>query len=78
MRYFRGGDWQEVEALPEETTLLVHSVGVDNVRKVNDALGKNEIPYYTAAERKDEVRFYVQRERRDEVELLVKQYFAQH
>ena len=59
MRYFRGGDWQEFDALPDDATLLVRSVGTDNVSKVEDVLREQKIPYFMAAERKDYVRFYL-------------------
>ncbi|HLD39910.1 MAG TPA: hypothetical protein VJB13_02105 [Candidatus Nanoarchaeia archaeon] len=77
MRYFRGGDWQEFDALPDDATLLVRSVGTDNVSKVEDVLREQKIPYFMAAERKDDVRFYVEKERRDEIEKVVREYLKQ-
>ena len=77
MRYFRGGDWQEFDALPDDATLLVRSLGTDNVSKVEDVLREQKIPYFMAAERKDDVRFYVEKERRDEIEKVVREYLKQ-
>ena len=77
MRYFRGGDWQEFDALPDDATLLVRSLGTDNVSKVEDVLREQKIPYFMAAERKDDVRFYVEKERRDENEKVVREYLKQ-
>ncbi len=76
MRYFRGGDWQEYDELPDDSVLLVRSVGLEHVARTNEALMKHKIPYFTGALRKDDVNFYVQKERRDEIEQLVRQYFA--
>lgn len=76
MRYFRGGDWQEFNGLPDDAVLLVHSVGTDNVKKIEEALQNQRVSYFMGAARKDDVSFYVQKERRDEVERLVKDYLA--
>ena len=77
MRYFRGGDWQEFDQLPDDATLLVSSMGTDNVRKVEDVLREQKITYFMAAERKDDVSFYVQEGQRNEVERIVRQYLSQ-
>ena len=73
-KYFRGGDWIEFDFLPEDSVLLVRSVGLENVRKIEDALRSQQIPYFMAAERKDDVSFYVQKENRNDIEGLVKNY----
>ena len=76
MKYFKSGDWQEVNELPDDTALLVRAVGLSYVKKVENALREQEIPYFMAAERKDDVSFYVEKEHRDDIEKLVKQYFV--
>jgi hypothetical protein len=78
MKYFRGGDWQEFDGLPDDAVLLVRSVGTKNVQKVEDALREQNISYFMAAERKDDVQFYVKKESRDEIEKAVRQYLIQH
>ncbi len=62
--------------MPDDAVLLVRSIGTDNVKRLEDALLEQKVPYFIGAARKDEVSFYVQRERRDEVERLVKDYLT--
>ncbi|MEK6899907.1 MAG: hypothetical protein AABX05_02170 [Nanoarchaeota archaeon] len=78
MRYFKGESWQEMSELPDDAVLLVRSTGLDYVRKVEEALRNQKIPYFIAAERKDEVNFYVEKDRRDDFEKLVKAYLLKH
>jgi len=78
MRYFNGRGWQEFDELPGDVVLLVRSVGIDNVRILEDALREQKIPHFMAAERKDDVSFYVQEEQRDEIEIQIKLYLSQH
>lgn len=65
IKYFHGGSWGEVSGLPSDSSLLVRSVGTENVRDIEEGIraykqeiGKN-VPYIMAAERKDDVEFYV-------------------
>lgn len=68
-RYFHGGSWQECEGdkLPKDASLLVRSVGTENVRDLEEGIRAykqetgRDIPYIMAAERKDDVEFYVQK-----------------
>jgi len=66
--YFRGNSWEQVPGLPPDASLLVRSVGTDNVQDVTAGIriyeeetGK-QIPYIMAMERKDDVKFYVPKE----------------
>jgi len=67
VRYFHGRSWQECDGdkLPKDASLLVRSVGTDNVRDLEEGIRAYEsqtgkvVPYIMAAERKDDVQFYV-------------------
>ena len=72
MRYFRGGNWKEFEALPNNSAFLVRAKGTTNVKNVENSLRDNNVHYFMGVERKDLVNFYVPQDKRQGIEKLLR------
>ena len=81
-KYFHGGSWEECAGLPDDASLLVRSLGTENVHDTEDGIrtyaretGKG-VPYIMAVERKDDVKFYVPKDAAEDLRNFLKAHLG--
>lgn len=73
MKYF-DSNWNELEGIPNNATLLVRAVGTYHVDIIYEALRVYAVPFCTAATRKDDVSFYVDKRYHSQIKEKIRAY----